>query len=729
MSSTLSDLNPSQREAVSHEGGACMVIAGAGSGKTRVLTHRVAYLLEKGVSQREILALTFTNKAAAEMRGRIARLMGDEVKDLWVGTFHAMFCRILRLNAGHLGSTEGFTQGFTQGFTIYDRFDSESALKRIMKELSLDYPVGRVARAISSAKNNAMSATDYLAYEEQHPSSISISEIYTHYAGRCKSANAMDFDDLLYQTYVLFTQNPQILDTYVSRFTHVLVDEFQDTNMLQYQLLRLLTERKGNLYVVGDDAQSIYSFRGATIENIFRFQKDYADHVLHRLEQNYRSSQCIIASANAVIQNNKNQIQKRLWTENPQGVALVIEQAMHEEDEGKIIASHVFGGRHNYGLSYSDIAILYRTHKQSRAIEDALSRVGVPYRIYGGLSFYDRKEIKDVLSYLRFIANGSDEVAFRRIVNVPRRRIGPATVNSVMEVAVRERISVWEVLCSRKAFLRPRLADLLTPFVDIIAYFKDLSGKKDVYALSKSLISHSGLSEEWAGDEVAGESKKENVEELLSGIQGFVDRSLAEKEGDSHLSLSEFLESTALSASSDTQGEEDVVSVMTVHNAKGLEFKQVVVAGLERELFPSGRAEEIEEERRLFYVALTRARERLVLTYALSRYQYGEIKSRFASPFLGELPEQFLQSTFRARHKETFRSSKNVRPLRRMEGDVGGQDASFLEIIEGMRVKHTIFGEGEVLRVDRGQSPKACVRFDSGAEKILLLHYAKLLPV
>ena len=725
----LATLNDAQKTAVLHPSGPCMVIAGAGSGKTRVITHRIAHLIEQGTAPWNILAVTFTNKAAREMRERIETLLGSSAQDLWIGTFHAMLGRVLRREAEHLD--------YTSQFTIYDKIDSQSLIKQILGELKLDYPPPKVMYAISQAKTKLLSPKDYAAYEQKEHTSMPIAQVYTHYASRCKAANAMDFDDLLYNAYLLFSTHPEQLNSYQDRFKHILVDEFQDTNLCQYLIVRLLSQQHKNLYVVGDDAQSIYSFRGATIANVFEFQKDYPDHTMVRLEQNYRSSQTIVESSNALMQGSKQRIPKKLWTDNATGAPILLEQNMSEEEEGRFIASYLFENKHSHQIPYEDMAVLYRTHRQSRAIEDALRRLSIPYTIYGGLAFYERKEIKDIIAYLRFIVNGNDEIAFRRIINQPKRGLGDSSVSRILAVATEHNLSIWETIQAHQQYFNTRISNLLEPFRLLVEKCKDLAEQADAYEVTKQVVEDSKLISTLDGDENEQLARKENIEELFAALHSFVNRPF-DPQSENRQDLAAFLQEAALATSADNT-QDDSIRLMTVHSAKGLEFRSVVVAGVEEGFFPSGMAKntaEQEEERRLFYVALTRAKERLVISYTLSRYQYGNRDMRQISRFVKSLPKEYIKAPGLDPWANQSSASNTLQNIRRQNlkrlPNAQGQDMSYTEgideyqIQEGTRVLHNMFGKGTIINTSGGQSPKVRIKFDNGEEKTLLLQYAKL---
>uniref|UniRef100_UPI00404ACE8A ATP-dependent helicase n=1 Tax=Fulvivirga sp. TaxID=1931237 RepID=UPI00404ACE8A len=744
----LKGLNPPQYEGVVNVNGPCMLIAGAGSGKTRVLTFRIAHLIrEHNVDPFSIMALTFTNKAAAEMRHRIEAVVGNDARNLWMGTFHSVFARILRAEASKLG--------YPSNFTIYDTEDSKSLIRSIVKEMGLDdkiYKVNVVYSRISSAKNRLISWREYLnnpIYQADDASNMKpeMGKIYKTYVERCFKADAMDFDDLLFNTNVLFKDHIDVLNKYQQRFKYVLVDEFQDTNISQYLITKKLAAVHQNICVVGDDAQSIYAFRGADIQNILNLEKDYPDLKVIKLEQNYRSTQTIVRAANSVIGRNKGQIQKNVWTANDSGDLIELIKANSDNEEGKLVASTIFEEKNNHQLNNSDFAILYRTNSQSRAMEEALRRMNIKYKIVGGLSFYQRKEIKDLIAYLRFTINTSDEQAMRRIINLPKRGIGDATVEKLVVAANENNVSLWEVLQHVRNYIDNRSNSAIETFVTLIKSFKIATERLDAYEAASQIAKNSGLLKELYADKtIEGLNRYENVQELLNAIKEFVDNPEVEDKN-----LSSFLQDIALLTDQDTKkdGNDDAVTMMTIHMAKGLEFPYVFIVGLEEELFPSqmmisSRAD-LEEERRLFYVAITRSKSKLYLTYALNRYRFGRLKTCDPSRFLEDIDpmyikvnkklggvasssspsEDYFAKNFVAREKATQPKKYVNQVVHTPSEDFEPSDTSNLET--GMKVEHQKFGFGEVKEIDdSGPNKKAVVAFEKAGEKTLLLSFAKL---
>ncbi len=754
MEEILRGLNEGQRQAVLDTGGACLVVAGAGSGKTRVLTMRIAHMIRnQNIDSFRILALTFTNKAAAEMRHRIESLVGTEAKNIWMGTFHSVFARILRYEADRLN--------YPKNFTIYDTDDSRSLLRTVIKEMGLDdkvYKPNSVHARISSAKNKLISFTEYNnnpAIREQDIMSRvpEMARIYQAYQTRMFKAGAMDFDDLLFQTNVLFRDHIDVLNKYQQKFHYVLVDEYQDTNLAQYLIIRKLAAVRQNVCVVGDDAQSIYSFRGADISNILNFSKDYPEHKIYRLEQNYRSTKNIVGIANSVIKHNRNQIKKNVWTSNEDGDKVDLIKATSDNEEAKLVATDIFEERMNKGLRFQDFAILYRTNAQSRSLEEALRRMNIRYKIYGGLSFYSRKEIKDLIGYLRFIVNPADEEAFKRIINYPKRGIGDTSVAKMVVAAADHGMPVWEVARNARQFLDGRAASQVETFSTLVQAFMLAAEAKDAYEVASQVAKETGILRELYEDKtVEGLSRYENVQELLNAIKAYVDDQENEDK-----SIASFLQLVSLATDADDKDKanEDAVTLMTVHSAKGLEFKHVFIVGIEEDLFPSqmalGEREGLEEERRLFYVACTRAEHKLTLSYAMSRYRYGQLKPCEPSRFLEEVDQSHLQVTRRyeganseapqpLRFFDQFKErsgKKDVKvglksapgkpaPGYKPSGDFVAADAGAIQA--GQRVEHQKFGFGKVLLVD-SSSPnlKATVAFEEVGEKTLVLNFAKLM--
>ncbi|MET1259515.1 UvrD-helicase domain-containing protein [Flagellimonas sp. DF-77] len=769
--SYLEELNDAQRQPVLHKDGPLMVIAGAGSGKTRVLTYRIAHLMDQGVDSFNILALTFTNKAAREMKKRIATIVGNsEAKNLWMGTFHSVFAKLLRYDGDKLG--------FPSNFTIYDTQDSQRLIASIIKEMGLDkdiYKYKQIQNRISSYKNSLITVKAYF----QNPELVEadamakrprMGEIYQNYVDRCFKAGAMDFDDLLLRTNELLNRFPDVLMKYQERFKYILVDEYQDTNHSQYLIVRALADRYQNICVVGDDAQSIYSFRGANISNILNFQRDYDDVAVYRLEQNYRSTKNIVNAANSIIAKNKNQLEKVVWTSNDDGNKIKIHRSPTDAEEGRYVAGSIFELKMNQQLPNGEFAVLYRTNSQSRAIEDALRKRDIPYRIYGGLSFYQRKEIKDVLAYLRLTINTKDEEALKRIINFPARGIGQTTVDKLLVAANHYGRSIFEViehLDKLDLKINSGTKSKLHNFATMIKSFQIMEQSADAFALAEHVAKKTGLLLEFKKDGTPeGVARMENIEELLNGIKDFVE---GQKEvADATGSLTEFLEDVALATDMDKEvGDDDRVALMTIHLAKGLEFPFVFIVGMEEDLFPSAMSmntrSELEEERRLFYVALTRAEKQAYLTYTQNRYRWGKLIDAEPSRFLEEIDEAFVENLTPVndgyRYKSmindaiwgevdksklrqvkprsgtppaTNRPSENqLRKLRKLKPELANPSSTNTAVdaglVEGSLVNHSRFGRGKVLKIEgRGQDKKAEIQFDSGAVKKLLLRFAKL---
>lgn len=743
----LNELNEPQKEGVVNTQGPCMIIAGAGSGKTRVLTYRIAHLIKSHeVDPFNILALTFTNKAAAEMRKRIEEVVGNDARNLWMGTFHSVFARILRSEAHRLG--------YPGNFTIYDNDDSKSLIRSIVKEMGLDdkiYKANIVYSRISGAKNRLISAKEYNEnpiYNADDESTMrpEMGNIYQTYVNRCFKASAMDFDDLLFQTHALFSQFEDVLNKYQQRFHYVMVDEFQDTNICQYKITRKLAAVRQNICIVGDDAQSIYAFRGADIQNILNFEKDYSDLRIIKMEQNYRSTKVIVNAANSVISKNRTQLKKAVWTANDDGDLVELLKANSDNEEGRLVASSIFEEKMNRHLPNSDFAILYRTNSQSRAMEEALRKINIKYKIVGGLSFYQRREIKDILSYLRFSVNHNDEESLKRIINLPKRGIGGSSINKVIVAAEEHSMSLWEVLNNIRSFLPGRAANAIENFCTLIKTFEIEIGKKDAFEASSYIAKASGLLKDLYEDKtIEGLNRFENVQELLNAIKEYVDDPENEDK-----SLDIFLQEVALitGADNDSDDDGDKVTMMTIHMAKGLEFKYIYIVGLEEDLFPSqmmlaSRAD-LEEERRLFYVAITRAQEKLFLSYATTRYRFGRLKNCEPSRFLEEIDpayikenKKFSSSSIYKTKQESFSNilskdyrkrlanQKSVKASHMPSSDFKPSDTSGL--VTGMKVEHPKFGFGKVVALDvEGANRKAKVQFDHHGEKTLLLSFAKL---
>ena len=749
----LAGLNPSQRAAVEQTEGPVMIVAGAGSGKTRVITYRVAHLIKKGVDPFQILVLTFTNKAAKEMRERITAVVGSEARNIWMGTFHSVFAKILRAEAEHLG--------YPRNFTIYDTDDSKSLIRTILKEMQLDdklYNANFVYNRISSAKNNLISATEYGSNEQIQADDFSngrgqLGQIYLTYTQRCYRAGAMDFDDLLFKTNVLFREFPEVLHKYQHKFRYLMVDEYQDTNFSQYLIVRKLAAINENLCVVGDDAQSIYAFRGANIQNILNFEKDYADLKVFKLEQNYRSTQNIVNAANSIIANNKDQLQKNVFSENEQGEKIQVNRAFSDNEEGKIVAEHIAQQRALHGGNYNDFAILYRTNAQSRAMEEALRKINIPYKIYGGTSFYQRKEIKDLIAYFRLVFNPNDEEALKRVINYPRRGIGDTTVDRIMVAADQQQVSLWDVISNAPTYLDGRSAGAVGAFAAMIQGFQVEAKNHSAFDAAMHIAQHSGILKDlYADKSVEGLSRYENIQELLNGIKEFSEREDIEERG-----LDVFMQDVALLTNDDNDKNPnaDTVSLMTIHSSKGLEFQYVFVVGLEENLFPSqlslNSRSDLEEERRLFYVAVTRAEKKLFLSYATSRYRWGTLNNCEPSRFLDELDPQYLALDFKPKpapgSADSFESERGnwkqrdvfmkpkpkVAPkttsiLPKAHTPTPGfapSDTANLQV--GMEVEHERFGFGKVLNLEGSKGEvKATIFFKELGQKQLLLKFAKL---
>lgn len=746
----LESLNEPQREGVINTEGPCMLIAGAGSGKTRVLTLRIAHLIKsKDVDPFNIMALTFTNKAAKEMRERLETMVGSDARNLWMGTFHSVFARILRSEAHHIG--------YPNNFTIYDVDDAKSLIKSIVKENGLDdtvYKPSTVYNRISAAKNRLIGWQEYLGNAELMADDAAnlrpeIGKIFKIYAMRCFKSGAMDFDDLLFNTDKLFKEHLEVLNKYQHRIQYILVDEFQDTNLCQYFIIRKMASVMQNICVVGDDAQSIYAFRGADITNILNFERDYPDLKVYKLEQNYRSTQNIVNAANSVIKRNRAQIPKNVWTCNEEGNLIELIKAVSDNEEGRLIASSIFEEKMQHQLKFSDFVILYRTNSQSRAIEEALRRMNIKYKVVGGLSFYQRKEIKDLLGYLRYSMNQLDEASFRRIINLPKRGIGDSTVDKIVVAANDHGTSIWEILQNPSPFVGGRAAGPIGDFVAMIKRFSLELERKDAYDAAFEIAKGSGLLRELYEDKtVEGLSRYENVQELLNAIKEFTDDPQREDK-----SLGSFLQEISLVTGQDEDKDKDPdkVTLMTIHMAKGLEFKYVYICGLEEDLFPSqmmlsSRAD-LEEERRLFYVAITRAQKRLFLSYALTRYRFGRLKNCEPSRFLDDVDPNFMRVSTRfggmesapppsqyAKNlvngiKKTIGSAPPARKAAAMTyktpDDFAPSDTSSLQT--GMKVEHPKFGFGTVVNMDMsGADRKAKINFSEVGEKTLLLSFAKL---
>ncbi|MFK8298207.1 ATP-dependent helicase [Capnocytophaga cynodegmi] len=770
----LSLLNDAQKAPVLQKDGPLMVIAGAGSGKTRVLTYRIANLMHLGVDAFNILALTFTNKAANEMKKRIAEIVGNsEAKNLWMGTFHSVFAKILRIEADKLG--------YPQNFTIYDTQDSQRLISAIIREMELDkdiYKYKQIQSRISSFKNSLITVRAYFNNPELMEADAMakrprMGEIYQNYVERCFKAGAMDFDDLLLKTNELLNVHPDVLAKYQNRFRYILVDEYQDTNHSQYLIVKALADRFQNICVVGDDAQSIYAFRGANINNILNFQRDYQNVQVYRLEQNYRSTKNIVEAANSVIEHNKTRLEKVVWTANELGEPIKIHRSATDSDEGRFVASSIFENKMLHQMQNGQFAVLYRTNSQSRAIEDALRKRDIPYRIYGGLSFYQRKEIKDMLAYLRLIVNSNDEEALIRIINFPARGIGSSTIEKLTLTANHYKKSIFEVMYNINRIeglnIGAGIKQRLTEFVVMIRNFQEFSKQANAFDIAEQVARKTGLLQEFKKDGTPeGIAKMENIEEMLNGIKDFVEGQ--QDVADSTSSLSEYLEDVSLATDMDKEIEDDDrVALMTIHLAKGLEFPYVYIVGMEEDLFPSGMSvhsrSELEEERRLFYVALTRAEKQAYLTYAENRYRWGKIVDSEPSRFIDEIDSKYVQyltppisnpnyrykplinrdifgevdksklrlqkpisSTPPSTNTPTGEALQRLRKLKPMNGNssaIGSNTGLQLEI--GMLVEHERFGRGKVLSLEgAGNDKKAEINFEVGGIKKILLKFAKL---
>ncbi len=727
--------------------GPMIVIAGAGYGKTRVLTYKIAYLMTEGVDPFNILALTFTNKAAKEMKERIGTIVGDEAKNLWMGTFHSVFARILRIEAHKIG--------YTSNFTIYDSDDSQKLVSRIIKEFNLDkdqYKYKSIFSRISSMKNSFITPNNYLNNEElllsdKISNRSKFYQIYNEYVERCFKAGAMDFDDLLLKTNELLNSYPDTLSKYQNIFKYILVDEYQDTNHSQYLIIRALSDKFQNICVVGDDAQSIYSFRGANINNILNFQKDFPDSKIFRLEQNYRSTKNIVNAANSLIENNQRRLKKNVWTENESGEKISVNKLLTDGEEGRFVASSIFENKMQSQLQNSDFAILYRTNAQSRSFEDALRKKNISYRVYGGLSFYQRKEIKDVLAYLRLLINPDDEQAFKRIINFPARGIGQTTLNKIAVEAKNSSVSDYifiKDLLKSSEILNNSTKNKLLDFVIMIESIKNKIEHSDVFDITKEVLKQSGLYNLYKNDEsLEGINRIQNIEELLNGIKDFVENN--EK---SQAYVSSFLQDVALATDQDNDtNDNNKVSLMTVHLAKGLEFPYVYIVGLEENLFPSAMnlnsRTELEEERRLFYVALTRAEKKIYLSYVLSRYRWGKPVDSEKSRFIDEIKEEYLQNNVIQRSISKDFSQKSqfnkvgirykkpeTRPAKNFVKLKSSSSKSNLfdnKLIVGNIVVHERFGKGEVISIEgQGGDRKAEIKFEKGGLKKLLLRFSRL---
>ncbi|WP_374950908.1 ATP-dependent helicase [Mucilaginibacter sp.] len=751
----LEGLNPEQKAAVLQIKGPVMIIAGAGSGKTRVITFRVAHLIRSGVDSFNILVLTFTNKAAREMRERINHICGPEAKNIWMGTFHSVFAKLLRVEAGRIG--------YPSNFTIYDTDDSKSVLRAILKEMQLDdklYSVNFVLNRISAAKNNLVGWQEYQNNDQIQADDFSsgrgmLGKIYETYVQRCYRAGAMDFDDLLFKTNELLKNHADVLNKYQHKFKYLMVDEYQDTNFSQYLIVKRLAAVNENICVVGDDAQSIYAFRGANIQNILNFEKDYPDLKIFKLEQNYRSTQNIVNVANSVIANNKEQLKKNVFSEKESGDKIKVMRAFSDNEEGKLVADAIMFQRSSNGLKWHDFAILYRTNAQSRSMEEALRKNGIPYKIYGGLSFYQRKEIKDLIAYFRLTFNPNDEEALKRVINYPKRGIGDTTVDRIIVAADKNSITPFEVILQPNRYIEKAPASL-SAFATMIQSFQVITKTLSAYEAALHIAQHSGLLKDLYEDKsVEGLNRYENIQELLNGIREFSERDDIDEKG-----LDVFMQDVALLTNDDKDKDKDAdtVSLMTIHSSKGLEFPQVHIVGLEENLFPSQMSlnarSDLEEERRLFYVAITRAEYKLTISYATSRFKFGTLISCEPSRFLDEIDAKYLELDFTAKPATPASSSfDDERSVWSRKADTyskpkaatappvkttsilakahvpspGFKPSDTANLQVGMQVEHERFGFGKVLTLE-GNKPdiKATIFFKEIGQKQLLLKFAKL---
>ncbi len=759
MTDFLKDLNENQREAVVNYNGPSLIIAGAGSGKTRVLTYRIAYLLTQGIPAGSILSLTFTNKAAKEMKERIAQLVGaEEARRLWMGTFHSIFARILR--------TEAAAIGYPSNYSIYDAQDSKNVVRQIIKDMKLDdtvYKVGDVYGRISSAKNSLITANMYagnsaLTMQDAAVRRPLIAEIYKTYAKKCFKAGAMDFDDILLNTNILFRDRPDISDKYQRIFRYILVDEYQDTNSAQYMIVKMLAQQRRNICVVGDDAQSIYAFRGARIENILNFKEDYPDFQMYKLEQNYRSTQNIVNAANTLIEKNKNRIRKEVFSEKDEGDRIRVFGVGTDQEEGYVVAASILEMKYNLQLADKDFAVLYRTNAQSRIFEEALRKRNIPYKIYGGLSFYERKEIKDILAYGRLLVNPKDDEAFRRIINFPARGIGDTTIGRLGTAAETAGLSLWET-AARAEELAPDIAasarGKIRQFMQFMSEFAQKQTTLDAYELLHQLVLATGIIALLRSEKTPENiSRLQNIDELLNGIREFTEETGSESD---LVTLDQYLANVSLLTNADNEKAEDTnkVTMMTIHSSKGLEFEVVYIVGMEENLFPSqmsiSSVRDIEEERRLFYVALTRARRCVFLSHADIRFRWGSVVSSSPSRFIGEIDSRYLEYTGGDRAKNNLFTPRQAKPTfysgtpssgrlsaintESSERPNGGTTFSSNglpaddpdKIKMGMTVEHQRFGKGKVLNVDgSGANAKVTVLFDNAEQKQLLLKFAKL---
>jgi DNA helicase-2/ATP-dependent DNA helicase PcrA len=773
MANYLDELNEPQREAVLHKDGPIMIIAGAGSGKTKVLTTRITHLMSAHkVDSFNILALTFTNKAAAEMKERIEKILGNsEARNLYVGTFHSVFARILRAEANKIG--------YPNNFTIYDTDDAKAVVKTVINEMGLDdkqYKPNVVYNRISAAKNELIGPAEYandgiLQQEDARSNKPMLAQVYDAYAKRCFKNGAMDFDDLLFKFYILLKNNPESLSKYQRKFKYILIDEYQDTNPAQYEIIKLLGAMHENVCVVGDDAQSIYSFRGATIENILQFQKDYDDVKVVKLEQNYRSTKNILNVANEIISNNKGQIEKTLFTDNDEGEKIKLVRTMTDNDEGKMVADTIKEQKLRNHYFNKDFAILYRTNAQSRSFEEALRRMGIAYRIYGGMSFYQRKEVKDFIAYLRLVVNPKDEEALKRIINFPARGIGKTTLDKAVLFANENNLTLWEILCNAAMYgYRSGTLESIDNFVTMIKMFQSELQKKNAYDLAVIVGKSTNIVKELFNDKTTeGLARYENVQELLNSIKEFTETPLNEEDGEvGDKGLGTYLQQIVLLTDADGEDKEnqDVVKLMTIHAAKGLEFPIVFVGGLEETLFPNAMSintrEELEEERRLFYVAITRAKHKLFLSFSNARYRFGQLQQNEPSRFIDEMPEQHLDRSYAGGAAKNNPSTGwgNGSAFERMQRGFNTVSKPAVQVSErkstfslpaarpqlkehvpsenfvasdtgnlqaGQKVEHQKFGFGAVTKMEgSSHNPIATILFENNGEKKIMLNYAKL---
>jgi DNA helicase-2/ATP-dependent DNA helicase PcrA len=736
----LENLNEEQRKPVLHTEGPLMVIAGAGSGKTRVLTYKIIHLLKKGVSPFNILALTFTNKAAKEMKERISKLTNDnQAKSIWMGTFHSVFARILR--------SESELIGYPPNFTIYDSYDSEKLISNIIKEMNLNkdfYKAKGIKNRVSSLKNSFITPKNYfnqpeLIESDKLANRIQFGEIYRNYVNRCFKSAVMDFDDLLLKTNQLLNSSPETLIKYQKIFKYILVDEYQDTNYSQYLIIKSLADRYQNLCVVGDDSQSIYSFRGANIDNILNFKKNYPECTTYKLEQNYRSSKNIVEGANSLIKKNKFKIDKNIWTLNDSGSKIILNRSPNDNDEGRFVASNIFEEKNNHQLNNGSFAVLYRTNAQSRSIEDALRKINIDYQVFGGLSFYQRKEIKDVTAYLRLVVNSNDEESFRRIVNFPPRGIGLKTLEKLLIISERENISMYDtinIIDKYPKLFNKGVMGRITDFRNLIESLKIESKTKNADYVLTNVINGSGIIDFYRNEgSVESINRIENIEELRSGINDFI---LEQKElADGDTSITRYLQDISLYSETDKSFSSDRVSLMTIHMAKGLEFNVVYVVGIEENLFPSilslNSSEDLEEERRLFYVAMTRAKDKLILSHCDFRFKWGNIIECEPSRFIDEVDIEYIEkNNFKEEFKPTIDNNiSRIRKLRKRGfvnvNKVDNNNSPIINIVVNDIVEHQRFGLGLVEKIEGDiQNKKATINFKIGGRKTILLKFAKL---